>query len=70
MAKWQAISTLTVLPATTIRPGEPVELNDEVAIILLDKGCIKPATIDRRNIPANCGQLIEMKENEHDTNDQ
>lgn len=61
MARWQALSPLTVLPATLIPAGETVELDDRSAFILLQKGHIQPAirTFEFPN--------IELEEYEHGT---
>jgi hypothetical protein len=76
MAKWTALTPLSMpsTPSTlgrTIWPGESVELSDAVAIILLKKGCIRPATaiVDRGNSTRQV-KLIELKEHEHDTDNQ
>lgn len=58
MAKYEVLSKLwSPSQNKYYDPGETIELDDDIAILLLQKRCIKPAVISRKQIKA-----IEVKD--------
>lgn len=51
MAKYEVLTKLwSPSQNKDIEPGESVELDDDIAILLLKQKCIKPAVISRKQI--------------------